>query len=189
MDAEAVAARIWPGRNPSLEPLGGGITNHNYRPLHRVRRPHHPATQAGQGFERGPRNLGRHYKWIDWVAILWIGIIAIMFCVPFASVGIPGNDGFTWDFVNYAPLLVGGAFVLFGGLYLVSARKWFKGPVRQGTQEELAAIERQYEPPGTSGVTSPASLRTDLVSGASVPLTPASPSAGLSLLKCCSYRF
>ena len=31
MDAEAVAARIWPGRNPRVEPLGGGITNHNFR--------------------------------------------------------------------------------------------------------------------------------------------------------------
>jgi thiamine kinase-like enzyme len=29
--AEEVAARIWPGRQISLEPLGGGITNHNFR--------------------------------------------------------------------------------------------------------------------------------------------------------------
>ena len=31
MDAEAVAARVWPGREVELEPLGGGITNHNFR--------------------------------------------------------------------------------------------------------------------------------------------------------------
>jgi thiamine kinase-like enzyme len=29
--AEEVAARIWPGREVRLEPLGGGITNHNFR--------------------------------------------------------------------------------------------------------------------------------------------------------------
>jgi thiamine kinase-like enzyme len=31
MDADAVAARIWPGRKLELEPLGGGITNHNFK--------------------------------------------------------------------------------------------------------------------------------------------------------------
>ena len=31
MDAEALAARIWPGREVRLEPLGGGITNHNFK--------------------------------------------------------------------------------------------------------------------------------------------------------------
>jgi thiamine kinase-like enzyme len=31
MDAEAVAARVWPGRAVELEPLGGGITNHNFK--------------------------------------------------------------------------------------------------------------------------------------------------------------
>ena len=31
MEAEKVAARIWPGREVRLEPLGGGITNHNFR--------------------------------------------------------------------------------------------------------------------------------------------------------------
>ena len=40
--------------------------------------------------------------------------------------------------VNYAPLTVGGALILFGGWYLISARKWFTGPVREaGSDEEL----------------------------------------------------
>ncbi|HEY8192384.1 MAG TPA: phosphotransferase [Gaiellaceae bacterium] len=30
MEAEAIAARVWPGRRVELEPLGGGITNHNF---------------------------------------------------------------------------------------------------------------------------------------------------------------
>jgi thiamine kinase-like enzyme len=29
--AEAIAARIWPGRELVIEPLGGGITNHNFK--------------------------------------------------------------------------------------------------------------------------------------------------------------
>jgi thiamine kinase len=31
MDAEALAARVWPDRALELEPLGGGITNHNFK--------------------------------------------------------------------------------------------------------------------------------------------------------------
>jgi amino acid transporter len=104
--------------------------------------------RAGESFERGAWHLGKHYKWIDWVAILWIAFISIAFVLPFASVGIPGNEGFTWDFVNYTPLTVGVAFVLFGGWYLLSARKWFKGPIVQGSEEELERIEREYETPG-----------------------------------------
>jgi thiamine kinase-like enzyme len=31
MQAEAIAARVWPGRTLELEALGGGITNHNFK--------------------------------------------------------------------------------------------------------------------------------------------------------------
>ena len=31
MDAKAIAGRVWPGRELAVEPLGGGITNHNFR--------------------------------------------------------------------------------------------------------------------------------------------------------------
>ncbi len=31
MGAEAIAARVWPGREVYVEPLGGGITNHNFK--------------------------------------------------------------------------------------------------------------------------------------------------------------
>ena len=57
---------------------------------------------------------------------------------------MPGAEDFDWNVVkNYAPLTVGGALVLFGGWYLLSARNWFTGPVREaGTEEELTSIER-----------------------------------------------
>ncbi len=31
MEPEAIAARVWPGREVELEPLGGGITNRNFK--------------------------------------------------------------------------------------------------------------------------------------------------------------
>ena len=66
--------------------------------------------------------------------------------MPTVPQGIPGNAaGFDWNLVNYAPLTVGGAFVLFGGWWIISAHRWFKGPIRQGDEAELERIEAQYE--------------------------------------------
>jgi hypothetical protein len=47
---------------------------------------------------------------------------------------------------NYAPVAVLGTFLLVGVWWLVSARKWFKGPIAQGTEEELARIETEFQP-------------------------------------------
>jgi amino acid transporter len=101
--------------------------------------------RAGSRFERGAWHLGERYKLFDIVALSWIVLICILFLMPVTPTGIPWNDGFNWEVVNYAPLTVGGAFVLFGGWYLLSAKKWFTGPVRQGTEEELERIEAALE--------------------------------------------
>jgi len=108
--------------------------------------------RAGERFERGAWHLGRHYKWIDTVAIVWIFFISLVFLLPFAYVGIPWNKGFNWNFLNYTPITVGGALLLFGGWWLLSANRWFKGPIRQGSEEELERIEAQYGgAPATGG--------------------------------------
>jgi hypothetical protein len=52
--------------------------------------------------------------------------------------------------VNYAPIAVIGTLLLVGGWWLLSARHWFTGPVLQGTPEELARIEAQYDRPASA---------------------------------------
>ena len=112
--------------------------------------------RLGDRFEHGAWSLGRHYKWIDLIAIAWVAIISILFLLPVTPGGIPFKDdpGFNWDVVNYAPLTVGGALLFFGGWWLVSANRWFKGPVRMGTDEELERLEEErlgeYELPTES---------------------------------------
>jgi amino acid transporter len=101
--------------------------------------------RAGDRFEVGVWTLGKHYKWIDPVAILWIILISILFLAPSVPQGIPWNSSFDWNLVNYAPLTVGGAFVLFGGWWVISAKNWFKGPIRQGSEAELEEIEARLE--------------------------------------------
>jgi len=48
-----------------------------------------------------------------------------------------------WIDVNYAPLTVGGAFLFFGGWWVISAKNWFKGPISMGSEAELEQIEAQ----------------------------------------------
>ena len=98
----------------------------------------------GDSFEAGSWTLGKHYRWIDPLAIGWVALICILFMMPTVPAGIPGKDEFDWNFVNYAPLTVGGAFILFGGWWVLSAHRWFKGPIRQGDEAELERIEAQY---------------------------------------------
>jgi amino acid transporter len=87
--------------------------------------------RAGDRFERGAWHLGRHHRWIAPVAVGWIGLVCVLFLLPVSPKGIPGADDFDWNVVNYAPITVGGAVLLFGGWYLFSARRWFVGPVRE----------------------------------------------------------
>jgi amino acid transporter len=101
--------------------------------------------RKGDQFEVGPWSLGKHYKWIDPLAIVWIGFICVLFLMPIVPTGIPWHSGFDWNVVNYAPITVGGALLLFGGWYVISAHTWFKGPVRQGSEEELERIESGYD--------------------------------------------
>jgi amino acid transporter len=103
--------------------------------------------RLGDRFQQGAWSLGRHYKWIDLVAIAWVALISVAFFGPPYRVSFWGQEGFSWEFVNYAPILVGGALLLFGGWWVLSANKWFKGPVRMGTEEELERIEERFERP------------------------------------------
>src|SRR3954464_3096195 len=100
--------------------------------------------RQGDSWQPGEWNLGRHYRWIGTIACLWVAFISVLFIMPITPTGIPFKDGFTWLSFNYAPVAVVGTLALVGGWWLVSARHWFKGPVAQGSEEELAQIEARY---------------------------------------------
>jgi amino acid transporter len=88
-------------------------------------------------------SLGRHYKWLNPIAIAWVAIITILFIFPLYDVGMPFRDDFSWEFTNYTILWFAGIGLVFGGWWVLSARKWFKGPVRMGTEEELEQLEEE----------------------------------------------
>ena len=55
-------------------------------------------------------------------------------------------------------ITVGGVLLAVGVWWLVSARKWFKGPVREGTEEELARIEAELGGAGPPATRQPAGV-------------------------------
>jgi amino acid permease (GABA permease) len=92
----------------------------------------------GDRFQPGPWNLGRWSKPIGVAAIVWVAFITVLFMLPQVS----PVTGSTFNYTPIAVLVVLG----FAGIWwLVSARHWFTGPKVQGSEEELAAIERDLE--------------------------------------------
>jgi amino acid transporter len=93
--------------------------------------------RAGDSFTPGPWNLGRWSKLVGTIAVVWVVFICIVLMLPqFAPAG---NK--LIDYLNFAPVAVA-VVIGFAGIYwLVSARKWFKGPKVQGSPDELRAIE------------------------------------------------
>ena len=112
--------------------------------------------RLGERFERGAWSLGRHYRWIDTIALLWVAVIAILFSLPLFRAGLPWDADFSWSLTNYTVLWFAGIGLFFGGWWVVSARHWFKGPVRMGSEDELARIEALQE--GRSALPADASL-------------------------------
>ena len=84
--------------------------------------------KAGDSFVPGSWNNGAKYKWMNLVAVAEIAIISVYFILPFTPAAVPFSDGFSWKFVNYAPILTGGALLLLSIWWSVSAKNWFTGP-------------------------------------------------------------
>jgi amino acid transporter len=87
--------------------------------------------KAGDDFKPGGWTLGRKYKWMCLVAVAEIAITSIIALLPTSSLGAPWYKGFGWSslkYVNYTPILVGGALLLLWIFWHLSAKRWFTGP-------------------------------------------------------------
>jgi hypothetical protein len=77
-----------------------------------------------RNFVRGPFHLGALSLPISIAAVLWIIFIAIVFILP----QVNPVDSQT---LNYAVVAVGIVMLYSLGLWFISARRWFTGPVKQ----------------------------------------------------------
>jgi amino acid transporter len=97
--------------------------------------------KQGDAFETGDWHLGSRYKVVGAIAILWVIFICLLFIIPASDAGLPWQDDFTWSSVNFAPITVAVVLGAVGIWWLVSARKWFTGPLHTVSEieEELDA--------------------------------------------------
>jgi amino acid permease (GABA permease) len=93
----------------------------------------------GKSWEGGRWSLGRWSPLVGWAAIAWVAFISVIFMLPEVNFSTINRDNF-----NYAPVAVGVVLLFSGGYWLLSARKWFKGPKSQGDAEQLAEIEAEF---------------------------------------------
>jgi amino acid transporter len=96
--------------------------------------------RKGDDFVPGPWTLGKKYKWINPAACIWVAICVVIFILPQAPVGVPWRKEFDWKYVNYAPITVGGLFLVVGIWWLVRAKHTFTGPVRNIEFDEAAGV-------------------------------------------------
>ncbi|RPA56797.1 amino acid permease [Gordonia oryzae] len=93
--------------------------------------------RVGDSFESGSWTLGSKYKWIAPLALAEIALTSIIAMFPTSVGGMPWEPGFAWKYVNYTPLLVGGALVTLYMYWHLSVKKWFTGPVTQVTADPV----------------------------------------------------
>jgi len=83
-----------------------------------------------RNFVKGPFHLGAFSLPVSIIAVLWINFIAIVFILP----QVNPVDSQT---LNYAIVAVGIVMAYSLGLWFISARRWFTGPVMQIRAEEM----------------------------------------------------
>ncbi|MFL5891743.1 MAG: amino acid permease [Solirubrobacterales bacterium] len=94
--------------------------------------------RAGDGFETGVWNLGRRYKVVNILAIIFVIVVVYSLDLPYSPQGLPWNDGFDVSLVNYTPFAIL-LPLIFGVWYLVSAKDRYQGPVRTLEEDEVTA--------------------------------------------------
>jgi amino acid transporter len=88
-----------------------------------------------KSFKPGPWNLGKMSRPVGIIATIWVVFIAVLFMLPTAT-------PVTAKTFNYTPLVLLGATIVLALAWALNARKWFKGPKSQGSEKDLAAIEK-----------------------------------------------
>lgn len=73
-------------------------------------------------------NLGRNYRWLCTVAVVEIAITTAIALLPTSAGGAPWNDEFSWKYVNYTPLVVGGTLLALWIAWQVRVKDTYTGP-------------------------------------------------------------
>ncbi|MGN6723207.1 MAG: amino acid permease [Marmoricola sp.] len=84
--------------------------------------------RAGENFKLGTWTLGRHYRWLCPLAVVEIGITTLIALLPSSPGGVPWDSGFSWKYVNYTPLVVGGTLLVLWAIWEIWVKHIYTGP-------------------------------------------------------------
>jgi amino acid transporter len=113
--------------------------------------------RRGDAFEPGVWNLGKRYKFVNILAIIFVVLVVFSLDLPYAPAGLPWNDGFDASLVNYTPFAIL-LPLIFGLWYLISAKDKYQGPIRTLEEDEVtrdapASAAGEPQPPEGAGPT------------------------------------
>ncbi|MFE4830584.1 amino acid permease [Streptomyces sp. NPDC056672] len=88
--------------------------------------------RAGDRFEPGPWTLGRWSKPIGWIAVVWVAVVTVLFCLP-------QSNPVTVDSMNYAVIALAVVLVL-ATVWWYVARSSYSTPQAYGNAREQSEI-------------------------------------------------
>ncbi|NEW71202.1 MULTISPECIES: amino acid permease [Streptomyces] len=88
--------------------------------------------RAGDRFQPGPWSLGRWSKPVGWIAVVWVAVVTVLFCLPQSS-------PVTADSMNYASIALA-VVLLLATIWWFVARRSYNTPSAYGTAREQAEI-------------------------------------------------
>ncbi|KAI0713196.1 amino acid transporter [Fomitopsis betulina] len=84
----------------------------------------------------GPFSLGKWYLPIGTIACAWVAFIVVLLLFPPESDPVAGT-------MNYAVVIIMAVFLFASVSWIVSARKWFKGPVTTVEDHEISRCDEK----------------------------------------------
>ena len=104
--------------------------------------------RKGDDFKPGAWTLGKKYKWVNPIAVGWVILTSIYFCLPFyGPAAVWWDDQFDWNAANFTPLVLGGLAAAIALAWVLGMNKKYTGPIRQIEFDEGIGIKEIEETP------------------------------------------
>ncbi len=89
-------------------------------------------------------NIGRHWKWMNPVSIIWILFICFIGLMPTSPLGVPWDDAWDANYANYAPVVIG-LVALFVALGWRRVKGHFTGQERTIDDPNIEHIPEEFQ--------------------------------------------
>jgi amino acid transporter len=104
--------------------------------------------RKGAAFKQGAWNLGNKWRWLNPIAVGWVIITSIYFCLPFyGPAAVWWDDAFDWNAANFTPLVLGALAIAIALAWVLGMKDKYTGPIRTIEFDEGMGVKQIDEPP------------------------------------------